>query len=377
MVTENTNGEAATPENNSSENTAVEIMSGTGPVTAADIEAQLLAQEEKNETTQEGSDDDSDATGSEDESQNAEQNAENEAGEETETKEETNTNADEQEEETDDKEKLSPELQAVVDKRIGKEVAKRKGLEEDLEKERASTTTLQDELETLTTQLEESPVSTPSNIHPLLMVENEEDIAAWEEKYWDFRRWSKQYKDGYEGEDEQGNDVSYTSEEIAARLDDLTEQKERFLPQAREALTKRAEFEGKVKAVYPNLFEKKTSEYREMLSIAKAVPALKQLPDYKMVIGDIIEGRKARLNKAEEETAENNADENSAEKKKEKVKVKIKKQPPKVPVHNAPGKASSVSSSAGDTATKGINTRRFVEMGGGMDALEELLYQNE
>lgn len=363
-----TNGEATTPQETkeSSENNAVEIMTGTG-MTAADLESQILAEDADEETIQDGGGDESTQTDEED-NQNAEE--ESEAGEENEENADDNENEAEEDddEKVEDKDKLSPEHQAILDKRIGKEVAKRKTLEEDLEKERSESARLKEQLESLTDQLEKSDNPAPSNTHPLLLVESEKDIEAWEEKYWEFKRWAKKFKDGYSGHDAHGNEISYTSEDIAARLDNLTEEKERYLPKARDLLSKRAQYEGKVKEVYPELFNRGTSEYREMLAVVNAVPAIKQLPDYKMVVGDIIAGRKARQAKQEEPEKQ--------EKKKEKVQVKLKKQPPKVPVHNAPGKAGSVSASAGHTANAGINTNKLVEMGGSMDALEELIYQS-
>jgi hypothetical protein len=366
IMENNENGEA-TPQGESSETSAVSMMTGTGEVTAADLEAQLLQQDAEAEENQNaGDDDNADNNGGDNDNQNAEENADTEK-EETNTDENTESesdteNEDEEEEESDGT--LSPELQSVIDKRIGKEVAKRKGLEETLGSERKQTEQLQEQVTSLTKQLEDTPLPSVPGTHPLLTVESEKDIEAWEEDFWQFRKWArKHHESGYEGEDDKGNTITYTPEDIEARLEQLTEEKERFLPKARELLGKRGEFEAKAKELYPALQDRKNPEYGEMLSILRAVPALKQLPDYKIVVGDLLRGRKARLAKSASSPSKDK-------------KVKLKKQPPKVPVHNAPGNGNSLSASGGDTGNQGINTRRLVEMGGDQNALEELLFQS-
>jgi len=205
--------------------------------------------------------------------------------------------SDEEKEETDQEKgaKLTPEVQQAVDRRIGKEVAKRKDAEEALESERAHSRSLQEEVKTLQAQVVEGETASAagSGIYPLFLAEDETAIEKREARLWEVERWCTKNQGGYLGTDNE-KDPSYDSEEILERLIQVREERERLIPRARALLQQRRGFDDMANETYPDLANPASADYREARDILRKNPAIRARPDALLFVGDLIAGRKIR-----------------------------------------------------------------------------------
>lgn len=283
--------------------------------------------------------------------------AEAAAEQETPEAEEVETPAEETAEDT---EHAEGEAEAEA---AAEDVAKVKG---ELEAAQAKLATLEAELQTARTQPAEM-----EGIHPLFYEDDPKKLAAAEAQIAQFERWAVANWDGMEAvpASEDGKTpakAGYTAAQVRAKYSDLKELREKILPAARAAASERLRDTEAAKAEYPALFDPKTTEYAAVQGILARAPALKAIiPNIYLVIGDAIEGEKARVAKA---------------------KAKAAAAKPGTPAKSAPAKPGAAKvparPSAGGTAAgaakkpeKGmdVNAKRFMELGGDRGALVKLL----
>jgi len=264
-----------------------------------------------------------------------------------ELKREEGAPADDPEEEELTKAKLTPAQQASVNKRIGKEVARRKSLEEELAAERTTVVELR-------SQLTENSgrVAGSQGVNELYLVKNEGELDARVDKILQFRRWAREHKDGTEGSAD-GKSPGYTAEEIADRLEELEEERSVVIPRVREHLRKKEQVDRYARVVYPELFDAKHKANEVMQNVLAAVPALARYPNVSLVIGDMLAGQQLRM--AQEKKAQAGG----------------KAEAPKAPrVPASPASASRTPTGAREKAGKGVSAERFMAGGGGADALK-------
>jgi hypothetical protein len=201
---------------------------------------------------------------------------------------------DEDEAEGEDGEKLKvpPEVQAKIDARIGKEVAKRKEAEESLQAQQKvllETTQQTRELQTKLAQAEATQALSRSGNNTLWLTD---DPAAIEKRVSDinaFERWAEANRDGYESED-----GSYSAEQIRERLVTLRQERDVEIPRIRESLNARGQMDRMIADVYPELLNPQSDEHRIMQTLVAKMPWLKTFPGYKLWIGDAMAGEKLR-----------------------------------------------------------------------------------
>ena len=262
-----------------------------------------------------------------------------------------------EESDTDDEEsegKLDKKLQEKIDKRIGKEVAKRKTAEEKL----TATKTERDKLSEELSDLRLSINAGSSGLHPMFLVDSENDIDKRESEIMAFRAWARKNKHGYEG-DGTPQDPSYSAEQIEDRLEQLEDERQVILPRARKIVAERAKMDSHVKTLYPDLLDPGSDDSQIMQAILRQVPGLKRLPNVKVVIGDMLAGERLR----------------KKSKKKAKSGTSTEKAPkaPKVPDGSGPrgqGPLSKKKKKGGDH--KGA-VKEFVESGGSTENLEKVI----
>jgi len=244
-----------------------------------------------------------------------------------------------------ERERLTPEQQAAVDRRIGKEVAKRKSLEEQLE-------AAQEETEGLRTELESArnTATAAAGVHPLLAAESEKDLNDFDVYLDQVEDWTTTHWDGYEGTDEK-KDPSYTAEQVRARHAQLRKER-RLLDRARDLYRQREQGKGDVKQVYPDLLDRSTESYREGQRILARIPGLKTAPDGLMLVGDVLAGRQLRM-KSKGNKPGAGASERAL----------------RLPIDNRGVTGSSKAHEERTPAKGEINVGRLVEAGGGVDAL--------
>jgi len=306
--------------------TSAEMMTPQGGVSMADLEEQLRAADGAPEAAESA------------EKPEADKDRE-ERGEPAKKPE-----AEEEREERGERDRLTPEQQEAVDRRIGKEVAKRKSLEEQLEAAQAEVEEARADLAAA-----RNDATSAAGLHPLLAAESEKDLADYEEYLDQVDDWTEAHRNGYEGSDD-AKDKSYTPEEIAARRVRLRQER-RLLDRARDLFRQREASRSSVQEVYPDLLDRSTEMGRETQRILARIPGLKASPEGLMLVGDALAGRRLRT------------------KKETKPGAGGPERAPRLPIDNrgaGPGRPHEER----PPAKGAINVGRMVEAGGGVDALE-------
>ena len=175
-------------------------------------------------------------------------------------------------------------------KRIDKITAKRREAEERAEQ-------LETEISDLRAKFDAAPPITlaPTPADPLADVESPEALDERISIAKKVRKWALENLEGGTVTNAQGEEVYHEPAQVRQYLANADEMLTEHAPKRREWLTQRQTVLPEARTAYPALFQAGSPEqamYRETL---KAYPALKNMPNLEMVIGDAIEGQKLRF----------------------------------------------------------------------------------
>jgi len=196
--------------------------------------------------------------------------------------------------------KLPSEVQESVNRRIGKEVAKRKTIETQLTAETAKIETLQERIDELEAAGPEASAA-PANVPKIFLAENEAQLTKREDHLWEVEKFCTRYKEGYIGTGTE-EDPQYTAEQIQERLLEVREERERYLPKARDMIKQRQASTTEARKQYPDLANPKSELALRAKSLFRQVPGLRMLPNAELLIGDMLAGREARQAKGTKTT---------------------------------------------------------------------------
>ena len=223
---------------------------------------------------------------------NAEIDPSQENTEETEDSEPAEKAEEESEEKSDDdaEEDAPAPTQDKLLKRIDKITAKRREAEERAEQ-------LETEISDLRAKFDAAPPITlaPTPADPLADVESPEALEERISIAKKVRKWALENLEGGTVTNAQGEEVYHEPAQVRQYLANADEMLTEHAPKRREWLTQRQAVLPEARTAYPALFQAGSPEqamYRETL---KAYPALKNMPNLEMVIGDAIEGQKLRF----------------------------------------------------------------------------------
>jgi len=223
---------------------------------------------------------------------NAEIDPSQENTEETEDSEPAEKAEEEAEEKSDDdaEEDAPAPTQDKLLKRIDKITAKRREAEERAEQ-------LETEISDLRAKFDAAPPITlaPTPADPLADVESPEALEERISIAKKVRKWALENLEGGTVTNAQGEEVYHEPAQVRQYLANADEMLTEHAPKRREWLTQRQAVLPEARTAYPALFQTGSPEqamYRETL---KAYPALKNIPNLEMVIGDAIEGQKLRF----------------------------------------------------------------------------------
>lgn len=196
-------------------------------------------------------------------------------------------------------EKLSPEIQAKINKRIGKEVAKKKALEERL-------TALEAELaQAREAKPEEAPApvlaATPDN--PLADVSDLQTLQAKHKEAKDvFRQVSELLEDNPNAEEIEVDGQMVSRKALREAKRNAQRVVEDFIPQRAQFLQERQKYETAAKAKFSWLNDKNSPDYHLAQQIRKATPWIDNLPNAPLALAVHVLGIRA-LEKMEAESA--------------------------------------------------------------------------
>lgn len=223
---------------------------------------------------------------------NAEIDPSQENTEETEDSKPAEKAEEEAEEKSDDdaEEEAPAPTQDKLLKRIDKITAKRREAEERAEQ-------LETEISDLRAKFDAAPPITlaPTPADPLADVESPEALEERISIAKKVRKWALENLEGGTVTNAQGDEVYHEPSQVRQYLANADEMLTEHAPKRREWLTQRQAVLPEARTAYPALFKAGSPEqamYRETL---KAYPALKNMPNLEMVIGDAIEGQKLRF----------------------------------------------------------------------------------
>ncbi len=238
----------------------------------------------------------------EEEPESSEEVAEDETdSEDSETESNANDdNADEVEEsKADDEDKQDKKLSKGVQKRIDKLVAQKKEAEAKLQ---ALTEKLA-ETESRAATPEKEVVATGEGLNPYFRLQNDTDIHAEIRNARQVRRWAEENPDGAVVAGKDGQEIEYSAEDIRKIKLNAIDALEEHLPAQLNYIQTRKQFDAEAEKNYPFWKQRSSQEYQYASALLREFPEIQKFPDFKLSIGDMIEGKRIRESKAKPITA--------------------------------------------------------------------------
>lgn len=191
----------------------------------------------------------------------------------------------EDEEETDDEPgEVGSSAIKQMQKRINKLTARAKSAEEKLSQLEAQ-------------KAVETKPESKSNDNSLDNVFDINQLQEHQEKARQAMNFARSHRDGYYSEDDDGNPIEYTAEQMASILNGAEKVYHEDIP-AREKYLKTFEAsKAEASKAYPYLGDNTSPEFKQGQQYISEFPDILKRPDWPMVLGDLIAGRKLRMAK--------------------------------------------------------------------------------
>ena len=187
---------------------------------------------------------------------------------------------------------LDPKLQEKINRRIGKEVAKRKALE-------AQVNELKVQMQAQVMQppqTQQTVVPLPQGASPLANIEDSGGLVALQQQAKEAKRWAQEQLD--EGSNEvQLGDKILQPKDLKAIIRNANRTLEDDIPSRAQFLQQREQVRQVAYKEFPYLVDKSSPDYVAAQAAYQAMPWLRNLPNADWIIGVQIEGLKARAAK--------------------------------------------------------------------------------
>jgi len=215
--------------------------------------------------------------------------------EDSETESDTkDDNADEADEsKADDEDKQDKQLSKGVQKRIDKLVAQKKEAEAKLN---ALTEKLA-ETESKAATPEREVVATGEGLNPYFKLQSDTDVHAEIRNARQVRRWAEENPDGAVVPGKDGQEIEYSADDIRKIKLNAVDALEEHLPAQLNYIQTRKQFDVEAEKNYPFWKQRSSSEYQYANALLREFPEIQKFPDFKLSIGDMIEGKRIRESK--------------------------------------------------------------------------------
>jgi len=191
---------------------------------------------------------------------------------------------------------LPPDIQESVNKRIGKEVRKRKTIEEE---KAAEISDLKAQLATAEARVDgaESTEFTPlpTETNPFASLNTVEEVRKEMMQAEQTLEWAEDNPDGALLETKEG-EREFTAEDVREIRKKAARAMRRQLPDQLGFIQARDHLEPQALEAYPWWKDKASSEFQDAMQLMRHMPEVARYPDYKFVVGDYLAGRAAREN---------------------------------------------------------------------------------
>jgi type I site-specific restriction endonuclease len=238
----------------------------------------------------------------EEESESSEEIAEDDAeSEESETESNVeDDNADEAEEsKADDEEKQDKQLSKGVQKRIDKLVAQKKEAEAKLQ---ALAEKLA-ETESQAANSQKEVIVSDKGLNPYFKLQSDTDVHAEIRNARQVRRWAEENPDGAVVPGKNGEEIEYSAEDIRKIKLNAIDALEEHLPSQLNYIQTRKQFDAEAEKTYPFWKQRSSQEYQYANALIREFPEIQKFPDFKLSIGDMIEGKRIRESKVKPTSA--------------------------------------------------------------------------
>lgn len=229
---------------------------------------------------------------SEEPSVSAEEEPDNDLSQNETTEAEAEPAADEVEEDADES-GLPADVQESVNKRIGKEVKKRKALKEESEAEIIELRRKLEEAEAKAGEGGEAFTPTVTEANPFAELNSVEDVQKELLRAEQTLEWAEDNPEGAYLEVE-GSDKEFTAEDVRVIRRKAARAIRRQLPEQLGYIQARDHLEPQALEAFPWWKDKASSDYQNAMQVLRAMPDLARFPDYKFVVGDYLKGREVR-----------------------------------------------------------------------------------
>jgi hypothetical protein len=211
----------------------------------------------------------------------------------------TDAEAEQAAEEVDgDEDGLNADVQASVDKRIGKEVRKRKEALEAKEAAESKVTELKAQLEQAESAVDAANdfAAPKTEANPYADLNTLEEVETQMMRAEQMMEWAEDNPDGALVETKEGQQ-EYTAEEVREIKKRASRALRRQLPEQQGYIQSRDHLEPVVLDAYPWWKDKASSEFQSASQVLRNMPELARFPDYKLVVGDYLNGMVNRMNR--------------------------------------------------------------------------------
>ena len=210
----------------------------------------------------------------------------------------TNAEAEQAAEEVDgDEDGLDADVQASVDKRIGKEVRKRKEATEAKEAAESKVKELRAQLEQAEAAVRASDFAPPpTDANPFANLNTLQEVQKEMMRAEQTMEWAEDNPDGALVDSEDG-EQEYTAEEVREIKKRASRALRRQLPEQQGYIQSRDNLEPEALDAYPWWNDKASSEFQAASQVLRNMPELARFPDYKLVVGDYLDGMVNRMNR--------------------------------------------------------------------------------
>lgn len=188
---------------------------------------------------------------------------------------------------------LAPEVQTrvqdVINKQIGRVVAKERAKSDELSTRIES---LESENAELKSKAGSAPVQLPG-VHPLMTAESEADIDRRLAEIDAAEDFAIRYGDGYPGTEGDPNDPPIEAADIKLRWRELQRERDRVIPMARRRLQERTAHELDLRKAHPTFFDRKSEDYGALQAKLKLMPELRRHANASVLAVQLILGERA------------------------------------------------------------------------------------
>lgn len=147
-------------------------------------------------------------------------------------------------------------------------------------------------------QPKEAEAAAPATAaNPFLNITNYSDLRREEASTEGVIEWCDANEDGAVVKQADGSERDYTAKEIRDVRRNAEKALRKHIPAQHEYLRQREHFDQQAVESYNWWKDKTTAEYQQAAQVLRAFPELAKFPDYKLTVGDFVEGFKSRTAK--------------------------------------------------------------------------------